>query len=314
MWRKECRIGNFALERVVGYGELGIVYRARNRATDETVAVKVLRPHIAGNTKAEELFLRGPIIASQIRHDRVVGIREMGTSGGRLYYAMEYVDGLPLQHALHRDGMPLARRMRILNVIARAVHHLHGRGVLHSDLKPSNILMTASGEPKITDFESAVLRAPETGPDGALGEGILCGTPPYMPPEALRGTKAVFDPRRDVYALGVMAYRMATGVLPYVAPDLIALMRLKEMEPPPMALWNVTVEARLESTIRRAIMPAPVDRWGSAMEFAKAVEGYLKGAKLDESAPAAKAAAAVKKHRLLSLAHLRRTIDKAACL
>ncbi len=313
MWRKECRIGNYALERVVGYGELGIVYRARNRATRETVAVKVLRPHLSGNAGAEELFLRGPIIASQVRHDHIVGIREMGTAGSRLYYAMEYVDGRPLQHALPQGGLPLAARLRILAVVARGAHHLHGRGVVHNDLKPSNILLTAAGVPKITDFESATLRAPVAGRDAGLGEGFLCGTPPYMAPEALRGAKGVFDPRRDVYALGVIAYRMVTGVLPYVAPDLIALMRAKEMPPPPMSLWNVPVEARLEATIRRALMPVPAERWGSVMEFAKAVEGYIRSAKLD-AAPAAVSASAVKKHRLLSLARLRRTIDRAACL
>ena len=312
MWRKECRIGNYSLDRVIGYGELGIVYRARHRATRETVAVKVLRPHLAKNAKAEELFLRGPIIASQVRHDHVVGIREMGTAAGRLYYAMEYVEGQPLHHALHREGMPMVARLRVLADVARTVHHLHGRGVVHNDLKPSNILMTARGTPKITDFESAALRTPAGGPEVSMGEGFLCGTPPYMPPETLRGAKAVFDPRCDVYALGVMAYRMVTGVLPYVAPDLIALMRMKDMDPPPMALFHVSVEARLESTICRALMPVPAERWGSAMEFAKAVEGYLKNAKLEQ--PASSAAAGVKKHRLLSLARLRRTIDRAACL
>mgnify|MGYP000439317705 CR=1 FL=1 len=313
MWRKECRIGNYALERVIGYGELGIVYRARSRKSGETVAVKVLRPHLGGNAGAEELFLRGPIIASQIRHEHVVGVREMGTAGGRLYYVMEFVGGRPLQHALHQNGMPMAARLRLLADVARGVHHLHGRGVVHNDLKPSNILMTADGVPKITDFESATLRAPQGHRDARMGEGFLCGTPPYMAPESLRGAKAAFDPRRDVYALGVIAYRMVTGVLPYVAPDLIALMRMKEMEPPPMALWNVQVEARLESTIRRALMPVPAERWGSAMEFAKAVEGYLKSAKL-EDASAFTSAHSIKKHRLLSLARLRQTIDRAACL
>jgi serine/threonine-protein kinase len=312
MWRKECRVGHYALERVIGYGELGIVYRARHRDTRETVAVKVLRPHLAKHAKAEELFLRGPIIASQIRNDHVVAVREMGTASGRLYYAMEYVDGQPLQHALHREGLPVAARMRVLADVARTVHHLHGRGVVHNDLKPSNILMTARGMAKITDFESAVLRAPADAKEAAMGEGFICGTPPYMPPEVLRGAKAEFDPRRDVYALGVMAYRMVTGVLPYVAPDLIALMRMKEMEPPPMSLFGVSVEARLESTIRRALMPVPAERWGSALEFAKAVEGYLGVAKL--AAPAAAATPGVRKHRLLSLARLRRTIDRAACL
>jgi serine/threonine protein kinase len=312
MWRKECRIGHFALERVIGYGELGIVYRARNRSTDETVAVKVLRPHLAGNAGAEELFLRGPVIASQLHHDRVVGIREMGTANSRLYYVMEFVDGKPLQHLLHRNGMGLAGRLRILSDVARTVHHLHARGVLHNDLKPSNILMTSTGAAKITDFESAVLREPPEGNDAAMGEGFICGTPPYMPPEALRSAKADFDPRRDVYSLGVIAYRMASGVLPYVAPDMLALMRLKDMEPPPMSLFQVSVEARLESTIRRALMPVPADRWGSAMEFAKAIDGYIRSAKPEATAPAA--AAPVKKHRLLSLARLRRTIDKAACL
>ncbi len=312
MWRKECRIGNFALERVVGYGELGIVYRARHRRSGETVAVKVLRPHLGGNVGAEELFLRGPIIASQVRHGHVVGVKEMGTSNGRLYYAMEYVNGRPLQHALHQGGLSLGARLRILADVARAAHHLHGRGVVHNDLKPSNIMMTLAGDAKITDFESAALRSP-AGRDPGLGEGFLCGTPPYMAPESLRGTKAVFDPRRDVYALGIIAYRMVTGVLPYVAPDLIALMRMKEMEPPPMDLWNVSVEARLESTIRRALMPVPAERWGSAMEFAKAVEGYIRSAKLVKTSTATPAHA-VKKHRLLSLGRLRRTIDRAACL
>jgi serine/threonine protein kinase len=311
MWRKEHRIGNYALERVIGYGELGIVYRARHRVTRDAVAIKVLRPHLSGRTAVEELFLRGPIIASQIRHEHVVGIREMGTSASRLYYAMEFVEGLPLQHALHRDGMSLKVRLELLVAIARAVHHLHGRGVVHNDLKPSNILLTSGGAPKITDFESATLQAQE-GAEGALGAGIVCGTPPYMPPETLRGGKAAFDPRRDVYALGVMAYRMVTGVLPYVAPDLIQLMRAKEFEPPAMARWDVEVEARLESTIRRALMPVPAERWGSATDFARAVEGYIKGAKLEASAPAS--APAIRKHRLLSITRLRRTIDRAACL
>jgi serine/threonine-protein kinase len=312
MWRKEHRIGTFALERVIGYGELGIVYRAKNRATRETVAVKVLRPHLAGKTAVEELFLRSPIIASQIHHGNVVGIREMGTAAGRLYYAMEYVGGPPMQHVLHQDGMALKARLELLAAIARAAHHLHSRGVIHNDLKPSNILLTGAGEPKITDFEAATLRT-QDGAEGAGGGALVCGTPPYMPPEALRGGRPVFDPRRDVYALGVIGYRMMTGMLPYVAPDLMALMRLKESEAPPMARWNPAVETRLDSTIRRAMMPVPAERWGSASDFARAVEGYIKSAKLG-GAKTTTTVAAVKKHRLLSLTRLRRTIDRAACL
>lgn len=315
MRRKGMRFGHYALDSVVGYGELGIVYRAADRETGETVALKVLRPHLSGDERVEELFLRGPTIASRVRHRNVAAVREIGTAEGKLYYAMEFVEGRPLAQVLHRQGLPLEERLRVLVRVARAVDHLHRCGVVHGDLKPSNILLAPGGEPKITDFESAVLRA-QVG-DGAamalLQSGILCGTPPYLAPEVLRGEGSGFDPRRDVYALGVMAYRMAAGVMPYAASDLMALTAAKESEAPAMDLWDVTVAPRLEATIRRALMPDAAERWATADDFARAVEGYLRGARglqpVAASARAEQPAAAGRRPLRLP-----QPINKAACL
>lgn len=319
MRRKDSRFDHFAIERVAGCGEMGLLYRARNAETGEVVALKILRPHWAGNEKVEELFLRGAVIAAQIRHPNVVSVRELGWSEGKLYYAMEFVEGEPLHQALARNTLSTDARLRILARVARAAEHLHHRGVLHNDLKPSNIILTLDGEPKITDFDSAVLRVTNGQPAATAvpSPDLVCGTPPYMPPEAFGdGRGGAFDPRRDVYALGVVAYRMVAGVLPYAAPDLVRLMRLKDMEPPDMDLWDVKAAPRLEATIRRALMPDPADRWGSAEDFARAVEGYLKGRESPAkpaAPPAAASAAPAAQPKPIPL-RLRKPIEKAACL
>lgn len=212
--------GRYAIEQLIGRGGMGTVYRARDLRDNETVAIKLIHPELLGGPEAGARFAREAGRIARLRHPSIIAVHDFGTFGEHgAYLVTELVRGGDLRQLLIREGRLEPRRaLRILTAICAAVEAAHRQQVLHGDLKPENVLLAEDGvEVRILDFGFAtVFGEPQ---DGLAAEGTataarsVVGTPAYMAPEQLRG--GATDARTDVFSLGVIAYEMLAGELPF---------------------------------------------------------------------------------------------------
>ena len=212
--------GEYSLQRELGRGGMGIVYLARDVQLDRDVAIKVLPSLLAMNATARERFLREARTAASLSHPHIVPIHRVGEVGGFVFFVMSYVEGETLGERLRTRGpLPAAEAARVMREVAWALAYAHGRGIVHRDVKPDNILLeAATGRAMVTDFgiASGGASLPDTDP------GKLMGTAHFMSPEQAAG--ASIDGRSDLYALGVVGYLSVSGRLPFEAPNLPALL------------------------------------------------------------------------------------------
>src|SRR5687768_15504696 len=213
--------GEYSLQRELGRGGMGIVYLARDVQLDRDVAIKVLPTHLAHAPSARERFIREAKLAAGLSHPHIVPIHRVSEAGGFVFFVMSYVDGETLGERLRTRGpLPPAEAMRMLREVAWALAYAHGRGIVHRDVKPDNILLEAStGRALVTDFGIAHGGAI---PDLATDPGGIMGTVTFMSPEQAAGEPV--DGRSDLYALGVVGYLAVSGRLPYEASNLPALL------------------------------------------------------------------------------------------
>jgi serine/threonine protein kinase len=212
--------GKYRIEQLLGRGGMGTVYRARDVRCDRIVALKVIHTDLIGDAEAGQRFIRDAQIAARLHHPAIVAVQDFGTFGDTgAYLVMELVRGEDLRRVLQREGRLEPRpALSILTAVCGAVEAAHREGVLHRDLKPENILLPDDGvEAKVLDFGFAGVlndRAPPLDATTiATAAGTIVGTPAYMSLEQLRG--GTVDARTDVFSLGVIAYEMLTGELPF---------------------------------------------------------------------------------------------------
>jgi serine/threonine-protein kinase len=251
----------------LGRGAMGAVYLARERFLDRLVAVKALPAELASSPDARERFLREARTAARLTHPNVVPLYSFGEAGDTLFYVMGYVDGETLEARL-RATTRLAPddAARLLAEIADALHYAHEQGVVHRDIKPENILIDrTSGRAMLADFGIAKRG---TGSVTLTGTGMVLGTPQYMSPEQAAGDRDI-DGRSDLYALGVIGFRMLTGRLPFEGANVMELLaQHMTREAPPIVEPGVT--PALAGVVRRALAKDPAARWptGHAMRTA----------------------------------------------
>src|SRR5579872_1495298 len=214
----------------LGQGGMGAVYKARDRELDRLVALKMIRPDLAGNPEVLRRFKQELILARQVTHKNIIRIFDFGMADGRKFITMDYVEGRDLKSLLvERGKLPVAEAIHILQQICRGLEAAHGEGVIHRDLKPQNIMLDGSGRVLVMDFGLA--RSLEA--VGMTQTGALLGTPDYMSPEQALAKKA--DARSDLFSLGIIFYEMLTGRLPFEAKTLMAALRkrIEEKAVPP---------------------------------------------------------------------------------
>jgi predicted Ser/Thr protein kinase len=258
--------GQYEVLRLLGKGAMGAVFLAREKALDREVAIKVLPPEGSGDD-GRERFRREARIAARLTHPNIVPLHSFGEAGGLLYLVMGYVRGESLGSRMRR-GLSLAASRRILVELADALDLAHRQGVVHRDVKPDNVLVEDdSGRAMLTDFGIARREAHAS----LTSRGDVVGTPHYMSPEQASGVAAV-DGRSDIYSLGVMAYAMLAGRLPFDAPTLKDLLvQHMTKEPAPLRSVAPAVPEALAAVVTRCLAKDPRDRWPDARALKEAL-------------------------------------------
>ncbi len=263
----------YELDREIGRGGMGIVYRARDRRLKRLVAIKVLPPELAFRQEIRTRFLREAETAAQLNHPNIVPIYSVDEREGIVYFVMALVDGGNLAARLHDEGrLHPSEVRRIMLEVASALAYAHERGVVHRDIKPDNILIQREdGRVLVTDF--GIARAVSEGADSRLtATGMAIGTPAYMSPEQSTGER-VIDGRSDLYSLGVVGYQMLTGDPPFTAPSTPALLVKHLSEAPqPLATRVHGVPEDLERAVMLLLEKDPDNRFSSAAALVTALE------------------------------------------
>ena len=258
--------GRFSLDRELGRGGMGVVYLARDVALDRLVAIKVLPPDLAAQADHRERFLREARTAAGLSHPHIVPIHLVEENAALVFFVMGFVDGETLGDRVRRQG-PLAadEATRIIREVAWALGYAHGRGVVHRDIKPDNILLErGSGRAMVTDFGIARVASRAT----MSQQGEIIGTLQYMSPEQA-DAGATVDGRSDLYSLGATAFFALTGRTPFDAPTAVALLAMHLTEPaPPLAAVRTGIPPRLAEAVDRCLAKDPLARFASADQLA----------------------------------------------
>jgi serine/threonine protein kinase len=272
--------GRYRIERRLGAGGMSTVFLAQDTVLERPVAVKLLAEHLADDEAFVERFQREALAAARLQHPNIVQVFDYGldASSHRHFIVMEFVDGPSCADLLRdRKRLDIEEAVRIVRDACHGLDYAHRAGVIHRDVKPGNLLVSAdSGTTKLADF--GIAKAAEQ--TRITQVGSVLGTAAYLSPEQAHGDEA--GPRSDTYSLGVCAYQLLTGRLPHEYGSLTEL-ALKQRDEPiePISELRPAVPLQLDLAIRVSLERAPEDRYDSALDFAHALEAGLHGHETD---------------------------------
>jgi len=264
----------YEIVEILGQGGMGAVYKARDRELDRLVALKVIRPELAGLPEILQRFKQELILARKVTHRNVIRIFDLGEADGLKFITMEFIEGRDLKSLLGQEGkLSPDRAVEIIQQVCLALEAAHAEGVVHRDLKPQNIMLDQQGRASVMDF--GIARSLEFG--GMTQTGSVMGTPEYMSPEQVRGEHA--DTRSDLFTLGIIFQELLTGAPPYRAETTMASMfkRTKERAIPVREL-NPAVPQILSDIVGKCLEIEPEHRFQSARELYDALEAWKRGA------------------------------------
>ena len=268
--------GRYEVHRSLGRGGMAEVFLARDQLLDRPVAMKVLFPEFATDPSFVERFRREATAAANLNHPNIVGVYDWGEADGTYFIVMEYVDGRTLSEILRAEGPLHPDRVADVGAdVAAALGFAHRNGVVHRDVKPGNVLVTATGLVKVADF--GIARAITANADENLTQvGTVMGTATYFSPEQARGDTV--DPRSDIYSLGCVLYELLVGRPPFSGetPVAIAYKHVQESPIPPRHL-NVELPAAIEAIVLKCLAKNPVNRYPSAEDLRADLRRFREG-------------------------------------
>jgi serine/threonine-protein kinase len=277
------RLGDYLLLEEIARGGMGIVYKAQHIGLKRLVALKMILSGALATADERARFRREAELAANLDHPNIVPIYEVRDHDGVLFFSMKLVDGGSLAQriaAYRRDPRATAR---LIATLARALHYAHGKGFIHCDLKPSNILIDVEGNPQITDFGLA-RRASEN--SSLTVTGAILGTPSYMAPEQASGQRQSIGPATDVYGLGAILYELLTGRAPFrTATMMETVVQVLELDPVPPRELAADLPRELETVCLKCLEKLPEDRYASAQALADDLERFLQGDVVEATGP-----------------------------
>ena len=267
-------LGDYELLEEVGRGGQGVVFRARQKTLNRTVALKVISLGHWASKEHLKRFRREAEAAASLDHPRIVPIYEVGERDGSCYFSMQFVEGGQLDQVVNRTPLSIRQAGELIAKVARTVHYAHEHGILHRDIKPGNILVDADGEPHLTDFGLARLVESESTVTRTME---VMGTPSYMAPEQAVGNNDGVSSATDVYGVGAVLYQLLTGHPPFAGGTTYETIKLVlDTEPRQPRLWNRKVDRDLSTICLKCLDKDPKRRYSSALALAEDLEHWLK--------------------------------------
>ena len=262
--------GEYVIERELGAGGMATVYLAEDVKHRRKVAIKILREDLSASVGASR-FQREIEIAAQLQHPSILPLLDSGEADGLLYFVMPYVQGQSLRQRLNREReLPISDAVRLLIEIVDGLAHAHEHGVVHRDIKPDNVMLSGR-HALITDFGVARAVSEATNADTLTTMGVALGTPSYMSPEQATADPAI-DHRADIYAVGIVAYELLSGRLPFSGTPQQVLAAHVTETPDPVQKHRPGISAPLSNAVMRCLAKLPADRWQTAAELLAVLE------------------------------------------
>src|SRR5438876_1636032 len=272
-------LGDYELLDEVGRGGQGIVYRARQKSLNRTVALKVIALGQWASKEHLKRFRREAEAAASLDNPGIVPIYEVGERDGSYYFSMKFIEGGQLDEVVRRAPLSIRQAAELIANVARTVHYAHEHGILHRDIKPGNILLDQKGEPQLTDFGLARLVETESTMTRTLD---VLGTPSYMAPEQAMGNNAAVSSVTDIYGLGAVLYQLLTGQPPFAGGATYETIKLLlDTEPRQPRLLNPKIDRDLSTICLKCLEKDSKRRYSSALALAEDLERWLKHEPID---------------------------------
>ncbi len=263
--------GRYDIKQVIGTGGMSIVYKAVDLRSGLTVAIKIMRDELSQNMEFRRRFMTESRAVAMLSHKNIVQIFDVSVRDDIQYIVMEWVNGITLKEYITAKGrLSEEEALHFMRQALKALAHAHGKGIVHRDVKPQNIMLLENGTIKVTDFGIAKILTSET---RTMSE-MAIGSVHYISPEQVKGERA--DERSDLYSAGIMFYEMLTGKVPFDADTTVsvALMQMQN-EPQPLAEIIPDIKQGLEQIVMKAVEKNPNDRFSSAWEMITAIDSYI---------------------------------------